>query len=290
MSAVAPELSPLLLEVTEPDAATRRHDFVLLAAASIIVVLVICAIFAPLIAPYNPNTTNILSANQGPSGLHWLGTDSLGRDIFSRAVYGARLSLLGPALVISFATTIGTFLAVAGAWYGGWIDSTICRFNDTLFAFPGLLLALLFVAFLGTGLIAPVIALTIAYTPYIYRTIRSVAVRERNLAYIESARILGLSGFAVSFRHLLPNLTGMIRAQAALLFGAALADLAAVSYIGLGVQPPTAEWGLMVADGQSALINGYATEVLVAGILIIVTVVSMNVIGQRLDIRARKMI
>jgi peptide/nickel transport system permease protein len=288
MSAVAPELSPLLLADAVPDVAQRRHDPVMLAAASVIVVLVVCAICAPLLAPYNPNGTNILSANQGPSSLHWLGTDSLGRDLLSRALYGARGSLFGPTLVILFTTTVGAFLAIAGVWYGGWIDSFIARFNDTLFAFPGLLLALLFVTFLGTGLVAPVIALTIAYTPYIYRVIRSVAVRERNLAYIESARVLGLSGFAVSFRHLLPNLTGMIRAQAALLFGAALADLAAVSYIGLGVQPPTPEWGLMVADGQSALINGYPTEALVAGTLIIVTVVAMNVIGQRLDVRARE--
>ena len=149
-------------------------------------------------------------------------------------------------------------------------------------------MAIIAVAVLGTGLLAPVLALSLAYTPYIARVLRSVALRERHLPYVESCQLVGYSGWAICLRHLLPNVMPLIRAQATLAFGAALVDLAAISYLGLGVQPPTPEWGIMVSDGQSSLLNGYPLESLSAGLLIVFVVVLVNLLGERFAARAEE--
>jgi len=276
------------LVTVEPPAGRdgRRADPALIGLAAVLTALVLAAIAAPLIATQAPDAGNILAANAPPSAAHLLGTDALGRDIFSRLVYGARLSLLGPTLIIVIATTVGVTLAISAVWVGGWYDLVVGRVLDLLFAIPGLLVAIIAVAVLGTGLTAPVIALSIAYTPYIARVLRSVALRERHLGYIESCQLAGASGAAICVRHLLPNVMPLIRAQATLAFGAALVDLAAVSYLGLGVQPPTAEWGIMVSDGQSSLLNGYPLESISAGAMIVVVVVLVNLAGERLAARA----
>jgi len=265
-----------------------RRDYVLILLVALIGLIVAAAILAPWLAPYPPNQTDILNTNAAPSASHLLGTDALGRDIFSRLLYGARLSLLGPALIIVFATVAGVFLAISSVWIGGWYDLVISRFLDLLFAIPGLLVAILAVAVIGPGLLAPVLALSVAYTPYIARVLRSVALRERQLAYIESSTLIGYSGWAICTRQLLPNTTSLIRAQATIAFGAALVDLAAISYLGLGVQPPTAEWGIMIADGQSSLLNGYPWESVSAGVMIVIVVVLVNLIGERLASRAEE--
>ena len=244
------------------------------------------AILAPLLTPYGPADVDITSANQPPSSQHWLGTDSLGRDVWTRLVYGARLSLLGPLMVTVFATTVGTALAVLGAWRGGWLDHGLVRVLDVLFAFPALLFGILAVAVLGSGLIAPVIALSIAYTPYVARIIRGVAVRQRHLPYIEACQLLGYSSWRTATRHLLRNIRLFVVAQATLTFGYALIDIAAISFIGLGVQAPAAEWGLMVSNGAASVLNGSPWESLAAGVMIIVTVVAFNVLGERLASRA----
>lgn len=247
-----------------------------------IVIVVVVAILAPWIAPYNPDSLNILNNFQGPSAAHVLGTDSLGRDLLSRLIYGARLSLLGPALIIVIATTVGTFLAIISAWVGGLFDNVVSRILDILFAFPGLIFAMLAVAMFGAGLVAPVIALSIAYTPYITRVLRSGAMRERHLPYIDACYAEGLPTRSIAFRHMLPNIMPLVLVQATLSFGYALVDLAAISYLGLGVQPPTAEWGLMVSDGQSSILSGHPQESLYAGAMIVLTVVAFNLLGDRL--------
>ena len=150
-----------------------------------------------MIAPYSPDAGNILNANAPASAAHLLGTDAVGRDILSRLIYGARLSLLGPALIIAIATTAGVTLAISAVWIGGWYDLVVGRILDLLFAIPGLLVAIIAVAVLGAGLLAPVLALSLAYTPYIARVLRSVALRERHLAYIESCQLVGYSGWAI---------------------------------------------------------------------------------------------
>jgi peptide/nickel transport system permease protein len=266
----------------------RGADPLLVAAAVVLLLMVLVAVLAPLIAPYPPNQTDILAANQAPSAAHLLGTDSLGRDIYSRLLFGARLTLLGPTLIIAIATVAGVALAISAVWFGGWYDAAVSRVLNILFALPGLLVAVIAVAVIGPGLAAPVVALSLAYMPYIARILRSVALRERSLAYVEAGELVGLSGWAICRRHLLPNVMPIIRAQATLAFGSALVDLAAVSYLGLGVQPPTAEWGVMVASGQSSLLNGYPWESLSAGVAIIIVVVLVNLVGERLALRAER--
>ncbi|MEU9456205.1 ABC transporter permease [Streptomyces sp. NPDC048277] len=258
-----------------------RVDPLSSALGAVLLLLALAAVLAPLIAPYDPAATDILAADSGPSPAHWLGADELGRDVLSRLLYGARLSLLGPTLIIAAATVLGTALGVASAWLGGWFDTVASRVLDFFFAFPGLLLSVLAVAMIGTGFLAPVTALALAYTPYIARVTRTIAVRERSLAYVEALRSHGLGGWAICLRHLVPAVWPVIRAQSAIAFGSALVDLAAVSYLGLGVQPPSSEWGLMVAQGQSSLLGGAPWQSLSAGLLIIFVVLAVNTIGER---------
>ncbi len=264
----------------------RPHDPVLATAATVCVLLVLAAILAPVLAPFDPSQTNILQPNQGISSTHLLGTDALGRDILSRLLYAARLSLLGAGLVVVLSTAIGTSVAIWSVWVGGTFDNVVSRLFDVLFAFPGLLFAVLAVAIFGQGLIAPVLALSIAYVPYIGRVVRSVALRERNLAYVDACRSLGYSGRRICAAHIFPNVRPMIGAQATIAFASALMDLAAISFIGLGVQPPSTDWGLMVSDGSAALLNNHPAETLSAGLAIVVAVVAFNVAGERLGARS----
>ena len=282
-------MSAVTLEEARPARRASRaglwRDPVAVGAGAFILLLVLVAVLAPLIAPASPTYADILATNQGVSAAHWLGTDSFGRDILSRLLYGARLSLLGPALIITIATVVGTLLAILAAWYGGWFDRVVSRVADILFAFPGLIFAMLAVAMFGPGLVAPVIALSIAYTPYLMRVIRAEALRQRNLPYVAACYVMGLPARKICWRHLLPNVMPLLVVQAALSFGYALVDLAAVSYLGLGVQPPTAEWGLMVSTGQSSILAGHPQESLSAGIMIVLTVVAFNLLGDRLATR-----
>jgi peptide/nickel transport system permease protein len=264
------------------DASSIWRDPVVIVTSTVIVLLVCLAIFAPWLAPHNPDAGNILDTNQGPSAAHWLGTDAFGEDLLSRLIYGARLSLLGPALIILIATTLGTLLAISAAWFGGVFDQVVSRVADIMFAFPGLILAMLAVAMFGPGLVAPVIALSISYTPYLMRVIRAEAVRQRNLPYIAACYVEGLPARTICRRHLLPNVMPLLLVQATLSFGYALVDLAAVSYLGLGVQPPTSEWGLMVSTGQSSILAGHPEESLYAGAMIVITVIAFNLLGDRL--------
>jgi peptide/nickel transport system permease protein len=261
------------------------RDPIAVAAGLFILGLVVVAVFASWIAPYNPDAGSILSVNEGISSAHWLGTDSFGRDLLSRLIFGARLSLLGPALIIAISTIAGTTLAIAAAWFGGWFDQVVSRVADILFAFPGLIFAMIAVAMFGSGLIAPVIALSISYTPYLMRVVRAAAIRQRALPYVQACYVEGLPAWKICLRHLLPNVMPILLVQATLSFGYALVDLAAVSYLGLGVQPPTAEWGLMVSEGQSAILAGHPQESIAAGVMIILTVVAFNLLGDRLAAR-----
>lgn len=250
-------------------------------AGSICAAFVLIAIVGPLIAPYDPSQTDVVTVFGGSSAQHLLGTDDTGRDILSRLLVGTRISLLGPALVIVLATTIGTALAVAGAWLGGWFDAAISRTLEVVFAFPGLILAIVAAALFGAGFVAPVVALSVAYVPVIARVLRSAAIRERNLPYIAALRVQGASGLSICVRHLVPNLLPLVVVQAALGFGYAMLDLAAISYLGLGIQPPQPDWGVMVSEGQPSILNGFPQQSLYASLLIVVVVVSFNLVAER---------
>jgi peptide/nickel transport system permease protein len=256
---------------------------VLIASAVVCVLLVLFAVGGQYLTRWPPSGIDILNINAAPSANHWLGTDYLGRDLYSRVASGARISLLGPALVVVVATVAAVAVALASAWFGGWFDAAVRRVMDILFAFPSLLFAVLAVAVFGVGLTAPVAALAIAYVPYLGRVFRTVAVQQRHLPYVEACVLAGMPAWRICLRHLLPPMLPYIRAQASLAFGYALLDLAAISFIGLGVQPPTSDWGVMVSEGRQPLLNGYPLEALTAGLLILLTVVAFNVLGERLE-------
>jgi peptide/nickel transport system permease protein len=263
-----------------------RRDRLAAACLIFLALVALVAVLAPLIAPHSPTEVNLSSAYLGPSPTHPLGTDASGRDIASRVIYGARSSLLGPLGVIALALAFGVSLALAAAWFGGWVDTGLSAAIDVLFSFPGLLLAIVAVAVFGVGLVAPVLALGIAYTPIMARVVRSSALRERELPYIAAATVLGLPARRIVWRHLLPNVWPLIIAQTALMFGYATIDLAAISFLGLGVQPPSADWGLMVAEGRSAILAGQPAEALYPGIALVLVVLCVMVLGRRLGDRA----
>jgi peptide/nickel transport system permease protein len=266
---------------------TRRrrvagNDIVFHVCAAVVGLAVLLAIFGPSLAPHDPDAADLANAFVGPVSGHALGFDSQGRDLLSRLLTGARTSMAGPFLVVVIAMLAGSTLAVAAAWAGGWGDSVISTVLDILFAFPAILLAVLAAAVFGAGLTAVTLALAIAYIPYVARVLRGAALRERAREYIAASEVQGLGAVAICARHLVPNLLPMIAAQGTLLFGYAMVDFAAISYIGLGIQPPTADWGVMVSSGQSGVLQGYPLESLTAGLAIVIVVIAVNLLGERL--------
>jgi peptide/nickel transport system permease protein len=252
------------------------------AGAATIGVLALIALFAPLIAPHDPNALDLLHTFAGPSLAHPLGTDDTGRDLLSRLIIGSRTSLLGPLLVVSLSVLIGIPLAITSAWMRGPVDAAVSRLLDVLFAFPGILLAILLIALFGAGLPSAIVALAIAHMPYIARVTRAAAIRERELTYVQALRVQGFSFYRICGRHLIPNLGSLIIAQATVSFGYVMVDLAAISFLGLGVQPPSADWGVMVASGEPSILEGHPQQSLYAGIMIVITVCAFTILGERL--------
>ncbi|MEU5220614.1 ABC transporter permease [Streptomyces sp. NPDC020807] len=257
-------------------------------SVAVLALLVLVAVLAPLLAPYDPEAVDLTASLVGTSADHLLGTDQSGRDILSRLLYGARTGLLGPLLVVAVSTLLGTLLGVVAAWRGGWADTILSRSMDMIFAIPGLLLAILLVTVFGPGMTAPVIAMSIAYTPYVGRLVRGIARQEKARPYIESYRVQGWSGWNVSVRHLLPNIAPTVFAQSAMNFGYALMDLAALSFLGFGVQPPTADWGAMINEGQSAVQQGAMLPALAPSACIVLAVVAFGIVGEGLADRIAK--
>ncbi|WP_436529548.1 ABC transporter permease [Actinoplanes sp. HUAS TT8] len=243
---------------------------------------VLIALFAPWLTPHDPNAVDPLDAYAAFSGAHPLGTDDLGRDLLSRLISGTRTSLAGPLIVVVAAGTMGTVLAVSAAWFGGWFDAAVSRLLDILFAFPGLVLAITVAAIFGAGFVAPVVALSLAFVPMIARVMRAAALRERHLPYIEALKVQGFSAWHICLRHLLPNLAPLLMVQAAIGFGYAMIDLASISFLGLGQQPPAADWGLMIANGQPSILAGFPQQSIEAAVAVVITVVAFTVVAERL--------
>ena len=255
--------------------------------AVILLVALVVAVIGPAIAPYNPTYLELSNSFVGPTGDHYLGFTGQGADLLSQVLYGARSSIVGPLMVVVAAMVLGIGVAVISAWRGGVIDAGASVVMDVLFAFPGILLAILAAAVFGASLQTASIALAIAYAPYIARVLRGAAIKERAQQYIAALEVQGFSAWVICLRHLIPNISGLIVAQATILFGYAMVDLAAISFIGLGVQPPQPDWGVMVAEGQSGVLQGYPAVSLAAGICIIIVVVAVNLLGERLNARAQ---
>ncbi len=255
-------------------------------------ILVICAIFAPWIAPYDPTMPldNVVRRS-GPcihllgcpadQPQHLMGIDSNNRDLFSRVIYGSRLSLQIGILTIGFAIAIGGLIGAISGFWGGWFDTLIMRTMDILMAFPSLLLAIAIVSVLGQGLINALLAIGIVSIPIYARVVRSSVLAVKNLEYVDASRALGASNMRLVFTRVLPNSLTPLIVQGTLGIASAILNAAALSFLGLGAQPPQAEWGLMLGDERNSVFNA-PHLVFFPGLAIMITVLSFNLIGDAL--------
>ena len=256
-------------------------------SAAVIGLALLLAILGPTLRPYDPNLLDFSYANVGPFGGHVLGFDGQGRDLLSRLMVGARTCVFGALLVALLSVLVGSALALVTAWFGGKVDTVISAALDVAFAFPGILLAVVAAAVFGPSLISAGLALSVAYAPYVARVLRGAALKERALAYVAALEVQGFGAWRLCTRHLLPNISSLIVAQGTILFGFAVVDLAAVSFLGLGVQSPQADWGVMIAEGKTGLLQGYPLESFSAAVCIIVVVSAVTFLGERLDARSK---
>ena len=258
-----------------------RSNTKALVGLTIVLVLIVVAVFAPFIAPYSVSGTNIEDRTQPPSIDHPFGTDDLGRDLFSRVVMGSRISLYVGFGTILIALAIGTLIGVVAGYFGGLTDEVLMRVMDAAMAFPPVLLALTLMVVLGPELRNVVIALAFVYTPYIARVARSAALTERNEAYVESAIARGEGNSRIVFSEVLPNCTAPLLVQGSLNISFAILAEASLSFLGLGAQPPTPSWGLMINTGRGFMETA-PWLVIFPGIAIGVTVIGFNMLGDGL--------
>ncbi|MBL3688033.1 ABC transporter permease [Leucobacter zeae] len=257
-------------------------------AVAVLLLLALAAALAPLLAPADPTASDFSRIYRPTEPGAPLGTDGSGRDILSRLLFGARTSLIAPAVIVLVAGAIGTALGVASAVMGGALDRVLSRVLDIGFAFPGMLLAIIAVAMFGPGITPVVIALAIAYVPFIGRVVRGIAIGEMVLPYVDALLGVGQTRWRIAIRHLLPAVLPTAMAQITVSYGYAMIDLAAMSFLGMGVQPPTADWGLMVSEGQRGVFQGYWEESVYSGIMIIIAVAAVSLVGDRYADRVGK--
>lgn len=266
----------------------RQHDPLLVCAGVVCLVVLALAVLGPWLAPYPPDHTDILAAGQGPSSTHLFGTDSLGRDILSRLMTGARLSVAGAGLIVFISMFLGTSVGMLAAWFGGTLDAVVVWVSNVFFAVPGVLAVIVAAAVIGPGFWAAVIGLALVYTPFIARVARSALLPQRRAAYVEALELSGMSAWRVCSRHLLRNIGPLLFAQATVSFGSALMDFGAASFLGVGVQAPAAEWGVMISDGRGELLDGALQQCVAAGLMIVIAVVAFNVLGDRLTAKEQR--
>ena len=265
---------------------TGRAEVVAYIALGFIGAVILATLLAPVIAPYSPNAIDLQNILSPPGPRHLLGTDSVGRDVLSRLLYGARISLSGPAVVTFCSVVLGVPIGLAAGYRGGFVDSVISRILDVVFSFPGLLLAIIIIATFGSGLITAVGAISLGFVAVMARMVRNVTLAERERTYVEACRVEGFSGLRIAFRHILPNIVPVIAAQATVYFGYALLDLAGLAFLGLGVQPPSSDWGQMLTTGRDDLALGAWWEVVSAACAIGLTVIAVNLVGEFLGRKA----
>ncbi|MBU3862719.1 ABC transporter permease [Streptomyces sp. 4503] len=263
-----------------------RNKLAVLALA-VLAVLLVAALFAPLVAPYDPNAQNLLlrlrppAWQDGGSGAHLLGTDQLGRDMLSRVIYGARVSLLVGAGAALLAGVIGTVVGLASGYFGGWADRVLMRLADVQLAFPALLLALAIVGFLGSGLWYVILVLGFTGWVSYARVVRSEVMSLRTRDFITEARAIGVTDITIMRRHLLPNVMAPLATIGTLHVAAAIVAEASLSYLGLGVPKETVTWGAMLSDGQLYLGTSWWVAVF-PGIALMLTSVAINITGDAL--------
>jgi peptide/nickel transport system permease protein len=249
--------------------------------STIIGFILIAAIFAPWLAPYSPYDLDVVAMLQGPSAAHWLGTDELGRDTLSRAIYAARISMEVAFIAAGVGLVCGTLIGVTAAYFGGLVDLVLMRLMELLFSFPAILLAVVLMASLGTSILNAMIAIGIVFIPGFSRLARAateVVLREQ---YVESARAIGMSNTRILLREILPNIIAPLLVEAAVAFSYAILLESALSFLGLGAQPPEPSWGNMLNTGRGFMAQSVMLS-LVPGLAIFLTVLGFNFIGDGL--------
>jgi len=250
----------------------------------IIVVLVLSAMLAPFIAPYpeqGRGLSNLQERLKAPNIRHPLGTDNLGRDLMSRIVYGARVSIKAAIIVVLIVMGFGVPLGLIAGYFGGKIDELIMRFADMILAFPSLLLAIAIVASTGPSLLNALIAISIPWWPWYTRLVRGQVISLKEMQFVESAKAVGASSSRIMFRHILPNCLSPIIVQGTLDMGYIILCLASLGFLGLGTQPPTADWGVMVNDGREFFLTQWWISTF-SGAAIFITVLAFNLVGDGL--------
>ncbi len=248
---------------------------------AVFLVVVLLAIFAPLIAPFDPNDQNILEKLRAPTAEHWLGTDSFGRDTFSRLVYGARISLIIGIVSTIVAMIIGTAIGMIAGWRGGRLDTVTMQAMDVLLAFPSLILGLILVAMLGPSMTNIIIAIALTSIPPFARIARAptIAVKERE--FVDAGRALGYSDTRILIVHILPNIFPEILVMGSLWLANAIRTEASLAFVGLGVKPPIATWGGMIREGFENILDSYWLA-LVPGLAILIVIFALNLLGDGL--------
>ena len=288
MSSVAPTVEPAVAR-TSGLAALIGHTRYVLAenkvtgfAFGLLVLILFAAIFGPWIVPYDPLASDTASALKPPSAAHWFGTDQLGRDIFSRVVVAARLDTFIAVASVALVFFMGGLAGVAAGFFGGWTDRIVGRIADTIMAFPLFVLAMGIVAALGNTVQNIIIATAIVNFPLYARVARAEANVRRNAGFVQAARLSGNSEMRILLGHILPNIMPIMIVQMSLTMGYAILNAAGLSFIGLGVRPPTPEWGIMVAEGASFMVSGEWWIALFPGLALMIAVFCFNLLGDGL--------
>ena len=248
---------------------------------AVLVAIVLVSVLAPALAPYDPLAQGVGRPLQTPSLAHWAGTDSFGRDVLSRIVYGARIALVVGVVSVVLAMTIGVALGLAAGYYGGWIDVLVMRVMDGLFAFPIIILAIAMMAIMGFGVTNVIVAVAVGFIAPFARVTRADVLAVKEEPYIEAARLVGVSGPAIIARHVLPNVLAPIIVQAALRVSAAIITESGLSFLGLGPPPPTPVWGSMIAEGRNFIVMAPHVST-IPGVALMVTIVGLNLLGDGL--------
>lgn len=247
----------------------------------IIIVLILSALLADIVAPFGIDDQNLMNALQKPNSTHWFGTDNFGRDIFSRVVHGSRISLQVGFIAVGIAMIIGGILGAIAGYYGGKLDNFIMRMMDILLAIPSILLAISIVAALGPGLSNVMIAVGISSIPSYSRIVRASVLTLKDQEFVEAARAVGANDVRIIGRHIIPNSMAPIIVQATLGVAGAILSAAGLSFIGLGIQPPTPEWGAMLSSGRQ-FIRDYPHMTAFPGLAIMITIFGLNLLGDGL--------
>lgn len=250
-------------------------------SGAVLVVVVLVALFGSFLAPHSITETNVPNALQGPSGTHWFGTDELGRDVFSRVLAATQISMQVAVVSVAFALVVGVTLGVVSGYFGGWLDTVLMRVVDVMFAFPVLLLALAIVAILGPGRGTTMLAIGVVFTPIFARVARASALSVRVEPFVQVSKTMGTGHGYILRKHVLPNITGPVIVQTSLSLAFAILSEAALSFLGLGIQPPEPSWGRMLFESQDFVGIAWWMSIF-PGVAIFITVLVFNLVGDGL--------